>query len=248
MPNPATKKKKQKIRTTEIKNRRKAINEEFTTFIIIADSPIYRMKSYGPVPLIEIKNKKLIDYQIEAITKTYKNYEIILCVGFESNKVTKYIKSKYSKHNIRIIENTNYQDTSSCESLRLSLNNTTNGKVFIIDGNLFFNYKILKLKNKEDNIAYVTEGQSKDFDIGININEHKCAEFFCFGAKHSWSEISYLGDMQAVSSLNKILYNDTFKRKFIFEALNAIIGMNKIKFTVVNHSNEIWKINKPRGT
>lgn len=246
MPNPATKKKKQKIRTTEIKNTRKAINEEFTTFIIIADSPMYRMKSHGPVPLIEIRNKKLIDYQIAAVTKTYKNYEIILCVGFESNKVTKYIKSKYANYNIRIIENTNYENTNSCESLRLALNNITNTKVFIIDGNLFFSHKMLKLKNAEDNVAYIKDDISKDFEVGININEHKCAEFFCFGAKHIWSEISYLGNTQAINSLNKMLFNDSFKRKFIFEALNAIIGMNKIKFTVINHNNEIWKINKQK--
>lgn len=234
-----------KTKNATVKNEPEKQKQDLITFIIIADIPVYRMKSYGPVSLIEIKEKKLIDYQIEAIKKNYKKYEIIICVGFESNKVAKYIKNNYNRENIRIVENTRYNDTNSCESLRLALNNTLNDKIFIIDGNLIFSEKILKLENSKDNIIY-TINNSKDFDIGININENKHVEFLAFGAKYGWSEILFLANTSTIDNLNKILYNDIFKRKFIFEALNVLIDINNDSFIAIN-KNEIWKINKIKG-
>ena len=119
-------------RTTSVKSKQV---EDLVTFIIIADSPLHRMKSYGPVSLIQINKEKLIDYQIKSIKKSYKNYEIILCLGFESMKVEKYIRVKHKNINIRIVENQTYNQTNSCESLRIALNNTQNNKIFIIDLN-----------------------------------------------------------------------------------------------------------------
>ena len=68
---------------------------DLMTIILLCDSPGYRMKSYGPPSLITIANNKLIDIQIEAISKAFKYYEIILCVGFDAEKISKYIRNKY---------------------------------------------------------------------------------------------------------------------------------------------------------
>jgi NDP-sugar pyrophosphorylase family protein len=81
------------------------ITNELITVIILCDTPGYRMKSYGPLPLITINNQKLIDLQIQAIQKTFSNFEIIICVGFDAEKICKYIRQKYSNLNIRVVEN-----------------------------------------------------------------------------------------------------------------------------------------------
>ena len=78
---------------------------DLVTIILICDTPGYRMKSYGPPPLITIRGKKIIDHQIEAISQRIKNFEIILCVGFDSDKVAKYIRQSHVGLNIRIVEN-----------------------------------------------------------------------------------------------------------------------------------------------
>ena len=132
---PKKTKRKATTRTTVIKQSDKP-SDELITFVLIADSPIYRMKSYGPASLMPINNYKLIDYQINSIKKSCKNYEIILCLGYETNKVFRYVKNNHKNSNVRIIENQNYTNTNSCESLRLSLNNTLNDKIFIIDGSI----------------------------------------------------------------------------------------------------------------
>jgi hypothetical protein len=230
-------------RTTTVKN--KQIEDDLITFIIIADSPLYRMKSYGPVSLIQIDQEKLIDYQIKSIKKSHKNYEIILCLGFESFKVAKYIRSKYKSTNIRIVENQTYTHTNSCESLRIALNNTCNDKIFVIDGNLYFSYKTLKLKNHTENCVYIDK-ESKNFEIGINLNEKHQVEFFSFGAKYNWTEIFFLANVAVIENLYKILCIENYKKKFVFEALNSLIGVNKVMFTTIEKNQELWKINKPK--
>lgn len=233
---------KKRDRTTSVKNKQV---EELVTFIIIADSPLYRMKSYGPVSLIQIDKEKLIDYQIKSIKKSYKNYEIVLCLGFESSKVSKYIRSKHKNINIRIVENQSYNETNSCESLRISLNNTQNNKVFVIDGNLYFCEKTIKLKAYERNYVYIDKN-NKNFDIGINLNEKEQVEFFSFGAKYNWTEILFLSNDQTIENLYRILSSESYKKKFIFEALNSLISINKMEFSTIETKNELWKINRPR--
>ena len=101
---------------------------DFVTFIILCDIPGYRMKSYGPSCLLQIGNHRLIDLQLKNIQSLFENYEIILCIGFDAELTIKYIRQKHNDQNIRIIENQLYEKYNSCESLRLSLNNTNNSK------------------------------------------------------------------------------------------------------------------------
>ena len=74
-------------------------------------------------------NKRLIDIQIEAIQKIFPLYEIIVCVGFDSEKVCKYIRQKYRNINIRIVENQIFSNSNSSESTRIALNNISNDKI-----------------------------------------------------------------------------------------------------------------------
>ena len=120
---------------------------DLVTIILICDTPGYRMKSYGPPPLITIRGKKIIDHQIEAISQRIKNFEIILCVGFDSDKVAKYVRQSHVGLNIRIVENQVFNSSNACESIRLALNNTLNDKVMIADGNILFNADMLNQIN-----------------------------------------------------------------------------------------------------
>lgn len=232
----------QRKRTTSVKPTQV---QDLITFVIIADSPLYRMKSYGPVSLIQVDKERLIDYQIKSIKKSHKNYEIVLCVGFESVKVAKYIRSKYKNTNIRIVENQTYTNTNSCESLRIALNNIQNDKIFVIDGNLYFGDKTLKLKNHNNNYVYIDK-HSKNVDIGINLNEKQEVEFFCFGARYTFTEIIFLSNYNVIENLYKILCIENYKKKFIFEAINSLIGTSKTPFNTIEKNQQLWKINKPR--
>jgi hypothetical protein len=213
--------------------------EELTSFILIADSPNPRMRSYGPTSLLNIRESRLIDMQIAEILKYFKNYEIILCTGFESDKITRYIKSKYKNINIRTVENQQFEETNSCETLRLALNNINNDSIFILDGNLIFDGKILLNNINKPYILF--EPENKTLEIGININERGYTEYMGYGASNYWSEIIYLNDATIINSLSRHLSVNNFKRKFIFEAINSLIG-SRLNLTAIKNDNAVYKI------
>lgn len=227
---------------TSVRNNKKNDDDDLYTFIIIADTPGYRMKSYGPTSLINFKNKKLIDIQIEAIAKTFKRYEIIVCCGFDVDKVYKHIRQNHSSINVRIVENQLYNNSNSCESTRIALNNTTNSKIFVIDGSLIFTHEVFKNRIKDSHVYTESSVPCPNLEVGININEDDIIEFFSYGGIHCWSEILYLGNKENIEFFKKIVSNLDFKNKFIFEALNEFIKVKK-ELKYVSNSFPIKKIN-----
>lgn len=209
--------------------------QEFYTFILVSDSPGYRMKSYGPTSLIGFKNNKLIDIQIQSIKESFQNFEIILCCGNDPEKVYKHLKSNYANENIRIVENQLCNNSNTCESIRLSINNTSNDKIYIIDGKLLIYPELFK-NRLDSTFIYIEDNPCENLEVGININEDNTVEHFSYGASKIWSEILYLGEKNTIENFRKIISTIDFKNKFMFEALNELIKSKKDINYVVNFS------------
>lgn len=237
------KRKKTKQRTkTKAKKPAQKNTDELISIILLSDSAGYRMKSYGPVCLVNISNRKLIDIQIQAINKIFPKNEIIVCGGFEVEKIVKYLQSKYKTTNIRVVENQLYNNSNSCESIRLALNNTFNDKILICDGNLLFESKVLKLINKNTSCALAEKHPSKNMEIGINIDASNNIQHFSFGAKHIWSEMLFLHNSEIIDDFRKIVNNLDNKNKFMFEVLNELISIN-YNIALIENTYSIEKIN-----
>jgi hypothetical protein len=217
-------------------------NTDFITVILLCDSPGYRMRSYGPTSLISISNKKLIDIQIEAIKQTFDNFEIILCVGFDAEKICKYIRSKYYNLNIRLVENQLFKNSNSCEAARLTLNNTNNTKIVLCDGNLLLNSNVLSMVDDIDSCVFTESSPCANLEVGLNIDEKNQVQYFSFGANKIWSEILYLNNMEIIETFRKIVSSTDYKNKFIFEALNELIK-TKHKLRCLTNDKSIKKIN-----
>lgn len=215
---------------------------DLITIIMICDTPGYRMKSYGPPPLITIHNKKLIDHQIDAIRSRIKNFEIILCVGFDAERVSKYIRQHYSGLNIRIVENQIFNQSNTCEGMRLALNNTQNDKIIILDGNIMFSADTLTQLKMNHSCVLCESEESDNLEIGFNLNESECIEHFAYGASKLWSEIFFLNNSEIIDSLRKIVSSTEYKTKFMFEALNDLIK-TRHNLKMVNNEFPIKKIN-----
>jgi NDP-sugar pyrophosphorylase family protein len=222
----------------------KSVKTQFSdlvTVILLCDSPGYRMKSYGPLPLISIANQKLIDLQIQAIQQSFINFEIILCVGFDTEKICKYIRTKHSKVNIRVVENQLFNSSNSCESVRIALNNTLNHRVLVCDGNLLLNYESLALINCLQTCVLIETNPCDNLEIGINIDEKEEAQYFSFGACKTWSEIIYLHNQEVVELFRKAVTISDNKNRFIFEALNDILK-SKYKIKCIKNEHQLRKI------
>lgn len=227
-----------KIKNTQIKKYQ--TYDDHITFIILCDIPGYRMKSYGPSCLLPIGKIRLIDYQIGIIKDIFKNAEIFLCLGFESDNAIKYIYDNNNKHDIKIIENQLFEQYYSCESLRLALNAISNNKVFIIDGSLLINKDMFKNISLDQNLIF-SQKELDSFEISFNINEKKSVEHMSYGASTIWIETIYIINEDIVK-FKKLLCGGSFRNKFIFEAINELIKQ-KIEFKSHKIKNNIKKIN-----
>lgn len=220
----------------------KVEHKKLVSIILLSDSPGYRMKSYGPLSLISIGSKKLIDIQISAIKDTFNNFELILCLGFDADKVYKYVKNKYPNINIRIVENQLFNSSNSCEGLRLCLNNICNDHVLICDGNLILSSKALSLLDLQRSCILTESNPYHTMEIGLNCDKSNIVQHFSFGAKNIWSEIVFFNKQDTIESLRKILVNYDSKTRFMFEALNELLNDNH-EIKSINNKHQIIKVN-----
>lgn len=215
--------------------------QDLYTFVIVSDTPGYRMKSYGPTALISFKENRLIDLQIESIKDSFQNFEIIICCGNDPEKIYKHLKVNHAGENIRIVENQLCNNSNTCESIRLAINNTTNDKIYILDGKLLIFPELFKTR-LDSTFVYIEDSPCENLEVGANINENGAIEHFSYGASKIWSEILYLGEKNTIENFRKIISTIDFKNKFMFEALNELIKSKRDIAYVLNAS-PLKKIN-----
>ena len=209
----------------------KALRGEKITVILLAENYGYRMKSYGPLSLINIDGKTLLEYQIEAIQSVFIDYEIILCSGFETNKIYHFIHSNIpNNQNIRIVENQVYYHSNCCEGLRLCMNNTTNNKILVCGGGVVITSEFLKNINLRKSSILVQESSKKNntFDVGVISNDSRL-EGMSLAIKDSvWTELLYLSGEPLIKSFYNIVSKPELKNKFLFEAINLWRGRKQL--------------------
>lgn len=217
--------------------------EEPVSVVLLYDASINRMKSYGPIALFNINEyTKILDYHISFVYAHFSSPEIIVCVGSESEKVIKYIQNKYHNTNVRIVENQMYKDTNVCESLRLCLNNVYSNNILLINA-LTLPKKITPIKHSNV-MLYVTENNKKS-DIGVNINENNKVEHMSFCAKNAWLDMMWMTNKTTITSVKKILSQDSYKKKMWFELINDMISKKiSIDYTMVG--DDVIKIDNLR--
>ena len=218
---------------------------DFVSIILLCEKAGRRMKSYGPTPLIEVGGRKLIDIQISSIKALFKNFEIILGCGFESDKVVKYIRNKHSNTNIRVVENQVYHHSNCCESLRLCINNTVNDCLLVMSGDLlFYPESVACAISGKSSVVSQEVSDGSNLEVGVITDNKDVSINFHYGIKEDiWSEIFFLRGKALVDDLRRTVSSVEFKNRLMFEALNSMIE-SKCKLRVIkNHGPEILKIN-----
>lgn len=206
--------------------------QEFVTVALLGENHGYRMKSYGPIPLIQLEDgKTLIEKQINAVKSTFANFEIILCAGFETSKIVSFIKHKFKNIDIRVVENQVHYNSNCCESARLCLNNTMNDKIIFCGGGVLLYPSQLNMINLESS-SVVVQNQHDDsnFEIGVINKRENLLERFSIGVRHKyWAEILYLRDQDTIDNFYKIVSHPEYKNKFLFEAINDLVRKSEIQ-------------------
>ena len=220
-----------------------SLREEKITIILLAENYGYRMKSYGPISLVQVDDKTLLEKQVNAISSVFIDFEIILCSGFETYKVYNFIQSKFPNNkNIRIVENQVYYHSNCCEGLRLCLSNTTNNRILVCGGGIVLTTDYLKSLNLRRS-SILTQSGEKDstFEIGVIENDSRLETMSLAVKEKVWTELLYFTGDTLIRSFYNIVSKPELKNKFLFEALN-IWKCRKQLYVSDNSSEPILKI------
>lgn len=179
-----------------------------------------RMKTHEPRSLLKVGEKSLIEHQADIIRYNFHEHEIILVVGYKSDKVIK----KIGESKIRIIENQLFEETNAGESFRLAVINNIHNRILLIHGDLHFNLETFKDLNYNKSFLLIdNNSQMSEREVGIIIDNNKATNL-SYGLKSKWCQIAYFQGNE-YQILKQILLKDreSIKKKVSFEIINEVI-------------------------
>lgn len=203
-----------------MRNTTEAIRKKKGLSIIIPAAGLgSRMKSYGPKPLLKIKNKSLISRQIDILKNSFHNPEIILVCGFEANNVMDNTPKSIIK-----IENENYDSTNVSRSIAMGLRASTRDKVLVVYGDLVFNKETFNDVNLEATSLFIDKSglMTKD-EVGCNISSEK-VQYLIPDIENKWAQIVYLKGKE-LDIFTSCVYDRGNDNKFGFEIINKCIEL-----------------------
>lgn len=194
--------------------------------ILILASEITRgMKSIGPKCLLKLNTHlSILDYQIQQAKTTFKNPNIIVLTGFESERVRKHLENYHP--DASVVCDTSYassNQTSAVLTALHSLENLTNLLV-IGSGILFKHYP--KIKSNDQCILFYLDKTKDNFNIG-SFNKSN-TQYLFYGLPNSWSECVFLNH-NAIKFISK-LDKEIFGQLYLFETINKLLEIENIIF------------------
>lgn len=207
----------------------------FKNFILLnSGTPSVRGQKCNNALFPVSKNINILDFQVNIIRDVYANHDIILTTGFDSDNSIKYVQEKYP--HVKIFENTSYETTNSCDTLRMALNCCDLHDTFIIHGDRIFNKEAIIL-NEENQAYVVSQGvDQKNYSYGISYSNDRLINI-SYGLKNIWSEILYVPE-EHLQYFKDYLNKRTPKYQSIGDAINNT--KDSIKFKV--HNNQSIKV------
>lgn len=179
-----------------------------------------RIKSCEPRSLIKVKNRQIIDWQLDAIEFAFVEPDIITVVGYKPQRVFKKIGDK-----IRIVENQLHESTNNAESLRLAFNASVTSNFIFFHGDLIFNRELLsEIDYSESFVVVDSKGMMKKGEVGLTEVDAKLS-VLSYGLEKKWCQIAFFTGKE-LNLLRSIFnkFNETSKKTLSFELINQIIS------------------------
>lgn len=201
------------------------------TAIILISEITKGMKSFGSKALLGLNNNlTILDHQIQYLKKHYNPAQIILCTGFDHNKIVEYTK-KYK--NIHYYFHNNYigDNQAGCLVDCIKDNNISDALI-MTNGVILFN-KIKLSPNSSTYFIKHKNDKKNNFEIGTSNIDNDGYLFYDLDNK--WIELVYLNTQDLSHIKNNIsLYSKTSKL-FLFELINQFRLTYSINFVVIDN-------------
>lgn len=207
------------------------------TAIILVSEITKGMKSIGSKALLNIDNNiTILDHQIHHIKKYYNPNKIILCTGFDHDKIVNRTK-KYK--NIKYCYNEEFVKDNQVGSLIKCLKNfgsIIDNALIISNGIILFN----KIKIETESATYFIDDINKKnaFDVGANIIGTDGYLFYDLSNK--WIELLFLNNTDLSKLKNNLNTTKNMNQLFLFELINFMKSSDHfIKFVKLAQSNNM---------
>tara|TARA_R110000824_G_scaffold9415_4_gene42160 strand:+ start:49274 stop:50038 length:765 start_codon:yes stop_codon:yes gene_type:complete len=201
-----------------------------------------RMKSYGAKGLISINGQTLLERQIKTIWKVYPKAEITIVAGFQSELVSERIRKKYP---VRIIVNTDYEDSNVARSIFLGLQSCTNKHALLIYGDLVFNSTTIRsLIGDGSKVVVDSKNKIKDEEVGVLFDKEEVTHF-SYAIDTKWCQIAYLATKE-MNLFEDISSSVDRARWFGYEIMNEIIDRGGSFDPIEPSGMKIAEIDSPR--
>lgn len=202
--------------TTTIK---KSLYNDSISVVIVSAGVGSRIRSNEPRSLIKIKDDTLVNHQIQAITDTFKSYEIIGVFGTQIEKILKRVDNR-----IRVVENQLHNETNNSESMRLGLNNSIYDNVLFIHGDIYFKSKLLKSADYTKSFLVVDANEDmSEKEVGLTASGNKVS-ILSYGLEKKWCQMCFLTgkELKILKSIF-LKFQESDKKMLSFEVINKII-------------------------
>jgi choline kinase len=197
---------------------KKNIIEDNIDVVILGAGAGRRIKSFGSKSLFPVKGTTLINYQIQTIKTAIPSADIVVVLGYEIDKIYKQIP----KH-VRVVENKDYESTTSTRSAFIGVRACSNDNVLIVNGDIFFNEKIFEICTNESSVLIDKNKMISSGKLGV-IVDNGYVSCFNFDIEVKWGQaFSLCGN--DIDSFQKICA-DTKQEVIISEILEMMVNRN----------------------
>ena len=162
-----------------------------------------------PKCLLKINKKSILEYNLKNFEKIGAS-RITVIGGYKFNILKKEIE-KFNNNKIKLIKNVNYNNKGNSHSIKLGINNNLNfNSTIILDGDLLYDFKILKeflKKNINKNSLLVGKGNIADKECAKVLikNDNSIAKVIdkSYIDKLTLKKLKFVGEAPGIILFNK---------------------------------------------
>ena len=203
--------------------------------IFLSTLPDIGIKSLGTKSLIKIKNRYLLDYQLEAINKACRNkikYEILIASAFDYSKTYKVLQN----YDVRIIKQ-DYENINFGGAALHALHHARFDNILLINYGCLFSADIIThvIGDMGENRIGIINDPHSILPVSCLIQSGHIENMFFDITNDKFSEICFINrdtKQYMCNSLNL----DNYINKFMFEIINKSISDNQTyRPIILNH-------------